>query len=128
MTRSVKILVLAAALVVGAPSPAPAGSLSDLADDLSSWVEDGIGRLREEADRAARKRLKALEKVDGLMGRETDDLVRELGVARRVTSILDRGFAEGDADAARARELVGEMLADLDVRYDGASADASRGA
>ncbi len=128
MSRTHLSLALAFALVVAAPTAAPAGSLSDFAEDLADWVEDGLGRLRDEADRLARKRVVALEKIERLIGREHAGLARELRTANRVATVVDRAYTKDDEDSERAKALIVELLDELDVRYESTEVDARRGA
>jgi len=128
MSRRLLPFTLAILCLAAAPGVAAAGSLGDLVDDLSGWVDDGLARLREEADRAARRRVRVLERVERLLAREDEDLVRGFGTARRVAELLGRGLDEADPEAVRARELVRELLDELALEYDDVSADARRGA
>ena len=128
MSRTHLSLALAAALLVSTPAASPAGSLSDYADDLKDWVESGLDRLRDAADRIARKRVVALERVERLIGREHDDLLRELRTARRVTDVLERAYRTADTEAIRVEQLLGGLLDELDDEVDATEADARRGA
>jgi len=128
MSRTRLTLALTFVLVLAAPAAAPAGSLSDFADDLADWVEDGLDRLRDDVDRLARKRVVALEKIERLIGREHDELARELRTANRVATVVDRAYKKVDADSERARALIVELLDELDARYETTEVDARRGA
>ena len=121
-------MVLAGTLLVGAPPPAPAGSLADLADDLDEWIRDGIESLTGAVDRAQRKRLSLLERAERLVSKEAGDLIRELRTARRVADTLERGYAGSDEESLRAQTLVTELLDSLRTRYDERAGDARRGA
>ncbi len=126
MRRLIHAAAFAAVLAI--PASAPAGLLSDLSDELDDFVDAQLEDLRDTVDRVERKRVRALEKVDRLLGKETRDLKRDLASAKRVAATLERTYPGTSVDDQRAIELLRGLLDELDAEVAAVQDDTALGA